>query len=243
MAAQEFDLQILLQERGALKTSLAERRHQLVATKVAEASQFNAVRIIDRAVPQLLVSLLESARGRTVLFAGAEDGVGKRALISWLAALGGKAGYRALVVDSAVGEPGLREAFGRPLEAGLAEALVSGVPLSELVVSVEEQIDLISAGTASVQAAAEPYVDAVGRQLEEMATGYSLVLVDSPALRTSPLATRFWTLSRQMLCVLDATQCTADQVVDVVRQTKGYPHEIRFVLNKVKCRADYLSTG
>ncbi len=197
-------------------------------------------RIVKRHLEHLFLRLADDGRGRVCLFVGLDGGEGKTFLIEHLARLAGEAGRKVLLIDANLNHPTLHLAFGKPVAAGLTEVLSGKAAARDVLVSVNESADLIGAGQMSINGQARWDLPVCKEQLNGLAAGYDLVLMDSAALRQDPAAGRLVPLADRVVCVFDATASARDDLDAVRDYLRGSANSAHFVLNKVLYRADYL---
>jgi tyrosine-protein kinase Etk/Wzc len=200
-------------------------------------------RTVKRHLEHLFLRLADDARARVCLFVSVNGGEGKTFLIQQLARLAGEAGRKVLLIDANLNQPALHLAFGKPLAAGLTEVLSGNATARDVIVSVSESVDLICAGQTSLNGQGRWDLPACKEQLNGLAAGYDLVLVDSASLRRNPSVGRLLPLADRVVCVFDATASARDDLEAVRGFLCNSATPAHFVLNKVLCRADYMFSG
>jgi tyrosine-protein kinase Etk/Wzc len=200
-------------------------------------------RTVKRHLEHLFLRLADDARARVCLFVSLNGGEGKTFLIQQLARLAGEAGRKVLLIDANLNHPALHLALGKPLAAGFAELLSGNAKAQDLVVAVNESVDLIGAGKASINGQGRWDLPACKEQLNGLAAGYDLVLVDSAALRRNPSVRRLLSLADRVVCVFDATASARDDLEAVQGFLCNTATPAHFGLNKVLCEADYMFLG
>ncbi len=197
-------------------------------------------RTVKRHLEYLFLRLAENARSQVCLFVSLNGGEGKTFLIEQLARLAREAGRKVLLVDANLASPALHVAFGKPPAAGLTDVLSGHATARDIIVSASESVDLICAGKTSLNGQARWDLPACKEQLTGLAAGYDLVLMDSAALRQSPSTGRLLPLADRVVCILDATSSTRDDLDAVQSFLRGRANPAEFVINKVLCRADHM---
>jgi hypothetical protein len=188
----------------------------------------------------LFLRLADDARARVCLFVSLNGGEGKTFLVDQVARLAKEAGRKVLLIDASLNHPALHLALGRPLAAGFAELLSGTATARGVVVSVNESVDLICAGKTSISGQARWDLPACKEQLNGIASGYELVLMDSAALRRDPAVARLLPLADSVVCVFDATASARDDLDAVRERLRGCAGPVDFILNKVLCQGDFL---
>lgn len=197
-------------------------------------------RTAKRHLEQLFVRLADGGVSRVCLLVSLNGGEGKTFLIEQLARVSMEAGRRALLVDANLNHPALHEKFSKPLTAGLAEMLTNGAEAKNVLVPINENTDLICAGLARIGSQSHWDLLACKEQLANLSAEYDLVLIDSAALRQYPVASRLPILSDHTVCVFDAITSTRDDPDSVREHLRGSTNAVRFILNKVQYKEDYL---
>ena len=189
----------------------------------------------------LMVRLADEAAGKPIVFTSMDEEQGKSFLIEHLARRAAEAGRKVLVVDANLVDPTLHQAFNTNGNVMFADVLSGRANLTDAIVHVDPRIDLIpSDGKRGVGQDEAWQIDSVGQQLEAIREPYDMVLMDAASLRTHPMVTRLWTLSRKMVCVFDATTSTQSDAVELSELVKDRGAEVNYVLNYVKYPGDYL---
>lgn len=209
---------------------IAHGRHGTVAHR----------RRVKRHLEHLFLRLADDGRAGVCLFTSLNGGEGKTFLLDQLARLAREAGRKVLLVDANLSQPALHLSFGKPLTAGLTELLLGHATARDVVVSVDESVDLICAGMVRVNGQARWDLAACKEQLNSLAAGYDMVLMDSAALRQDPAAGRLLPLAERVVCVFDATASARDDLHAVREFLRDATGPVHFILNKVLCRADFL---
>lgn len=124
---------------------------------------------------------------RSLMVTSACPSEGKTTTAAHLAMAHASQGYKTLLIDCDLRRPGIQRAFGLNITEGLAQVILKGTSWRQAVVQAEQapNLDILPAGGPARRAA-----DLVGKALpnilEEAATAYDLILVDSPPLLGLP---------------------------------------------------------
>ncbi|HXA50717.1 MAG TPA: polysaccharide biosynthesis tyrosine autokinase [Candidatus Acidoferrum sp.] len=149
-----------------------------------------AMNSFDEAIRTLRNSILLTdfdRRIRSLLVTSAAPSEGKSTTAANLAIAHAQQGRRTLLIDGDLRRPSIHRRFDIPATVGLSNVLTSGLPWRSALVHREElaTLDILPVGPPSRRAA-----DLVGtgliNLLEEAATEYDLVVLDSPPLLGFP---------------------------------------------------------
>lgn len=231
---QTYDVMTRQPEAGAREPRKWQERHK---------------RIINTHIDHILEALSSQDQGgRTTLFTSVSEGEGKSFVITKIAERARAAGMRILVVDTNTSNPSLDTALpaalGQPAKGtrytkGVYDMVTDGAQIEELILTLSDGIDMIPAGSGSLHEKRQWNAKDLKNEVDRIAQNYDIVLLDSPSLRSDPLAKRLWQWDR-MVCVLDALRCTSDHVADIKEKVSDYPGQMLFVLNEVKYEKDYI---
>jgi polysaccharide biosynthesis transport protein len=121
--------------------------------------------------------------GKTLMVTSAAAGEGKSTTVSNLAETLARAGRRVLIVDADFRRPTQQTIFGLPLGLGLQDVLAGQIDWRDAVQHTKNpHVDLLASGSALTGTRDRLYDQTFPGILEELATHYDHVLVDSPPL-------------------------------------------------------------
>lgn len=122
-------------------------------------------------------------RNNIVMFAGPTRGLGKSFVSANFAAVMAASGKRVLLIDADLRNGQLHRYFGVQRERGLSSAIVKGSPASDVIHhDVIENLDFIPTGELPPNRSEFLLHLNLGGLLQQVASGYDLVLVDPPPL-------------------------------------------------------------
>ena len=125
-------------------------------------------------------SMLE-ARNKVLVITSPTPGSGKSFVSSNLAAVIAQAGQRVLLIDADMRRGYLHHLFSLPSRTGLADALASGLKLSEVVNHTSQaNLDFITSGLSAPNPSELLMHDNFARLLKEAEQRYDFVIVDTP---------------------------------------------------------------
>ena len=121
---------------------------------------------------------LSRADNNRVMITSPSQGVGKHFVVANLAELLAEGGKRVLLIDADLRAGKLHKTFNVQTKQGLAEMLIK--PNDNAVVSINKQLDLISAGNYPLNPSELLMNDAFSALLEKVSTNYDAVLINTP---------------------------------------------------------------
>jgi capsular polysaccharide biosynthesis protein/Mrp family chromosome partitioning ATPase len=196
----------------------------LVSVTRGEFDEFRRIRAA-------LAPRLERSGGTSVLVTSPLAGDGKTTLVAGLAAAFAEDGSRVVVVDADLAGAALSRRLGADSGAGLA-ALVSGGARPEDVLVPMAGFDLLPAGSTHGRAdgqldgradgpVAVLHVRALHPVIEKLQAGYDVVLLDTPAVRTSSDAVRLSPAAALTVLVASTRGTTVPGLRQAVRDIDG----------------------
>lgn len=123
----------------------------------------------------------------SLLVTSPEDGDGKSTAAINLAISMSQRGERVLLIDANFRNPVLHKIFGTQISPGLANAVTHQLALSEAIQCTEiEGLDLLTSGSAGT--GTSDLLDSPGMKelMKEASSGYDRIIVDCPAVLSSP---------------------------------------------------------
>jgi capsular exopolysaccharide synthesis family protein len=147
---------------------------------------FNSSNFYEESANALLSTLCMSRISHpltTVLVTSAQQGEGKSSCIAHLAASHARQGYKTLLIDADLRRPAQHDLFRLKNNVGLADAVVSRTPLSELrqLVPGSVRLDVITAGQGN-STVYEGVGKAVERILASATKEYDMIFIDAPPM-------------------------------------------------------------
>ncbi|MFM0073999.1 polysaccharide biosynthesis tyrosine autokinase [Paraburkholderia sediminicola] len=156
-----------------------------------------------------------------VVVTGPSPGVGKSFIGSNLAAVLATSGKRVLLVDADMRRGHLHQFFGTPREDGLSE-LILGTHTVEQATrrQVLKNLDLITTGTVPPNPAELLLADRFAKLLQQLASSYDIVLVDTPPVLAVTDAAIVAKLAGTTLLALRHGQHPLPEIAEAVRRLR-----------------------
>ena len=171
---------------------------------------------------------------KTVIVTSAVPGEGKTLTVVNLAlTLSESYGRRVLVVDADLRGPSLHTALNIPNGRGLSEALADG---QLTLVQVSSDLALLPAGTPGPSPLASLTSERMAQVLEECASQFDWVLIDTPPIGVLPDAQVLLRLAGAVLFVIGAGSTPAATVERAIAELGGPDAIFGVVLNRVEER-------
>ena len=124
---------------------------------------------------------------KVIMVTSAVPGEGKTTLAAQLALSLARAGYRTLLIDGDVRQPGVHMAFGRPAGPGLVDALRQLQAAPHVIHSgPHPNLQIVPAGESHPQEVVALLQHRLGHLLEQWRPKYEVILIDTPPLFTVP---------------------------------------------------------
>jgi capsular exopolysaccharide synthesis family protein len=135
----------------------------------------------------LLLDALSGGEPKVVMVTSPDAQEGKTTLATQLALSLGRAGYRTLLVDADIRQPGVHTAFARPLGPGLADALRKTHPVSHVVRKGPlPTVGVLPAGQCDPHEAVPLLQHRLGSVLRKCKPYFDVILIDTPPLLNLP---------------------------------------------------------
>ncbi|HEY0758378.1 MAG TPA: polysaccharide biosynthesis tyrosine autokinase [Acidisarcina sp.] len=210
-----------------------------LALQKPSSDWFATAEFYEEAIYTLLSTILISRRGnplRSILFTSAAPGEGKSSCAAHMAIAHARQGLRTLLIDADLRRPFQQRYFGLGDHIGLADAIVSDKPLSELRQQVEghDKLHVVTAGIAGGRA-----FDRVGKKVEEILmqarAEYDVVFIDAPPMLCFNEPVQLASVADGVLVVSHAGETNGREVAAVLATLRRLRANILgLVLNRVQ---------
>lgn len=191
-----------------------------------------------RAIKASINSHLLARKASCIGITSANEGDGKSTVAANLAHLFALAGSRTLLIDASSADPVISRAFAPSAEFGLVQALAYPDALARLITVQPDVPNLfvLPLGTVNerVSPAEQIASDRQRLHLDDLRQDYHLIIIDLPALSTSPDARALGPLLDGLILVAAFGRTTAADLEGAVQALRGNRAEvIGAILNKV----------
>jgi succinoglycan biosynthesis transport protein ExoP len=179
---------------------------------------------------------------KTLLVTSAGPSEGKTTVACCLAVAMAQAGHKVLLVDCDLRRPRLHRVFSRTNERGVTSTLVDRAGLAAAIAETEvPKLSLLSSGPSCPSPAESLQSKAFSSLLEQLATDYDRVVIDSPPIGPVTDAVILSTLVDASIMVIRAMSTTRDTALHARRALEDvHANLIGAVLNAADpSRADY----
>jgi non-specific protein-tyrosine kinase len=186
------------------------RRQRVASLRLAEPTLLEGFRSLRANV------LSETTGFRTLLFTSAQSRSGKSTVAANLAATVARSMRNVVLIDANLHSPALHQIFGLQGEAGLSDVLVGTIGLEESLQLAEQQLYVLTVGTATEAAADLLNSERMRTLLRQLSRQFDLVLFDTSAVGSLSDALSLAPLVDGVVVVVERTRTKAEELSSVV---------------------------